>query len=123
MSTCYRPPDLEDKAFFRQQEDVLVLTVNRNHSSICWKGIRVGHKQYSGLPECVWNRSSRRSTVIHLLFSRKEEVAENVKFDGRLGYRNLEMMKFKILRGVRKMGSILTTLDFQGQASVCSEKW
>lgn len=28
MSTCYRPPDLEDEAFFRQQEDVLALMVN-----------------------------------------------------------------------------------------------
>lgn len=51
MSTCYRPPDLEDEAFFRQQEDVLVLMVNCNYASICWKGIIVGHKQYSEL--CV----------------------------------------------------------------------
>lgn len=77
----------------------------------------MGHKQYSGLLEHVRNRSSRRSTVIHLPFSRKEEVVENVKFDGKLGYSNPE-----ILRGVRKMGTITTTLAFRGQASVCSEK-
>lgn len=76
----------------------------------------MGHKQYSGLLEHVRNRSSR-STVIHLPFSRKEEVVENVKFDGKLGYSNPE-----ILRGVRKMGTIMTTLAFRGQASVCSEK-
>lgn len=65
----------------------------------------------------------KRSTVIHLPLSRKEEVMENVNSDGRLGYSNLEMIKFKILRGVRKTGSTATTLDFRGQVSVCSEKW
>lgn len=82
----------------------------------------MGHKQYSGLLEHVRNRLSRRSTVIHLPFSRKEEVVENVKFDGKLGYSNPEMINFKILRGVRKMGTVMTTLAFRGQASVCSEK-
>lgn len=55
--------------------------------------------------------------MIHPPLSRKEAVMENVK------YSSPEMIKCKIVMGVRKMGSTVTTSDFRGQASVCSEKW
>lgn len=54
--------------------------------------------------------------MIHPPLSRKDAVMENMK------YSSPEMIKCKIVMGVRKMGSTVTISDFRGQASV-SQKW
>lgn len=47
-----------------------------------------------------------------LFFKNKEELDEDVKVWGSVGYSNREMMEFRILRGGRRTKNRITTLGF-----------
>ena len=50
--------------------------------------------------------------MLDLVLTNKEGLVWNVKLQGSLGCIDHEMVKFRILRAVRRVHSKLTTLDF-----------
>jgi len=55
----------------------------------------------------------KRGSMLDLILINKEGLVGNVKLKGRFGCTDHEMVKFKILRAVRRAHSKLTTLDFR----------
>lgn len=53
----------------------------------------------------------RGGAQLHLMLSNKEWLIDEVKVEGSLGCGDHEMVEFKILRGVIRAKSKLTTLD------------
>lgn len=54
-----------------------------------------------------------RGVLLDLILCYKEGLAGNVKVKGCLGCSDHGIVEFRILRGKRKVGSKLTTLDFR----------
>jgi len=79
----------------------------------CWRENIAGHKQSRHLLDCVDDnfllqvieKPTRRSAMLDVVLTNKEEVVGNVKLKASLGCSDHEMVEFRILRAVRRVHS------------------
>ncbi|GAB0183842.1 hypothetical protein GRJ2_000849500 [Grus japonensis] len=129
VGVCYRPLNQEDRvdeALHRwigaaSQSQALVLMGDFSHPNIYWKDNTAGLKHSRRFLECVDDgflrqviqEPMRRGAMLDLVLTNKEGLVGNVKLKGSRGCSDHEIMKFKILRAVRRVHSKLTTLEFR----------
>jgi len=129
VGVYYRPPDQEeevDEVFYKQlqtasQSQALVLMGDFNHLDISWEDHTATHTQSSRFLQNindnflmqVVEEPTRKGTLLDLVLTNKEGLAEDVKAGGRLGCSNHEMVEFRILRGGSRAISRIKTLDFR----------
>ncbi|PKU28688.1 dtw domain-containing protein 2 [Limosa lapponica baueri] len=125
----YRPPDQDnraDKALYRQIgaalcSQTVVLTVDFNHPSVCWKDNTAGHKPTKKFLECVDDNfllqmveePIRKGAMLDLVLTNNEGLVANVEPKSSLGCSDHNMVEFKTLRVAWGVRSKLTTLDFR----------
>ncbi|KAJ7411586.1 parathyroid hormone [Pitangus sulphuratus] len=78
-----------------------------NHPNICWRDNMAGHEQSWRFLEYVndnfliqvTEEPTRRSAMLDLVLTKREELVGNVILQGSLGCSDHEMVEFEILRG------------------------
>jgi len=129
VSVYYRPPDQEeevDEAFYKQlkvpsQSLALVLMGDFNHLDIRWEDHTARHMQCRRFLQSiddnflmqVVEEPTRKGTLLDLVLSNKEGLAEDVKVGGRLGCSDHEMVNFRILCGGSRVISRIQNLGLQ----------
>ena len=99
----------------------MVFIVNFSHPSTCWRNNTAGHQKPKRFLECVDSsflfqvvqEPTRKGAMLDLVLTNKKGLVSNMKLKGSLGYRDHEIMEFKILRMSKRVHSKLATLDFR----------
>ncbi|PKU47346.1 adaptin ear-binding coat-associated protein 1 [Limosa lapponica baueri] len=128
LGICYRPPNQDEEAdevFYKQlaevsQSPALVLVGDFNLLDICWKYNTAESRQARRFLECMEpnfltqlvGEPTRGGTSLSLLLTNREGLVGDVVVRGSLGLSDHEMVKFSIIREVRKGVSKTSTLDF-----------
>ena len=101
--------------------EALILKGDFNHPNICWRSNTAGHKQSRKFLESIsdyfltqaMEEAMRGGALLDLMLTNKEGLIGDVTVECSLGCGDHEMVEFKILRGVSRAKSKLTTLDFR----------
>ncbi|PKU42582.1 adaptin ear-binding coat-associated protein 1 [Limosa lapponica baueri] len=123
LGVCYRPRNQDEEAdevFCKQLAEVsqlpaLVLVGDFNLPDICWKYNTAESRQARRFLECMEDNSLTQlvGEPTYLLLTNREGLVGDVVVGGRLGLSDHEMVKFSIIREVRKGVSKTSTLDFR----------
>ncbi|PKU40120.1 adaptin ear-binding coat-associated protein 1 [Limosa lapponica baueri] len=129
LGVCYRPPNQDEEAdevFYKRlaevsQLPVLVLVGDFNLPDICWKYNTAESRQARRFLGCTEDNfltqlvgePARGGALLDLLLTNRDGLVGDVLVGGHLGLSDHEMVKFSIIREVRKGVSKTSTLDFQ----------